>query len=254
MPSGDEDHAEDHARDGTPCPADGPTSLLSCAARAARTGLGLRGLPAGLARLLGLDFLALSAVTHSGLPELVWDEPSGGLGAELEELQFALGDGPTLEAAPRSRPLAEPDLAATDPARWPAFLPEAVNTAVRAVVAVPLLLGVATVGVLTGYRTSPGALTDTQWRDLRRLSRTLVALLLDTADAAPADETGPRSDLVLRRAEIHQATGYLSDRLGIPPAQALLRLRSYALGHTIPLTTLARALLTGRLPPESLDE
>ncbi|MFD0418313.1 GAF and ANTAR domain-containing protein [Streptomyces sp. NPDC127108] len=228
-------------------------SLLDRVARAAGTALGLRAVPTGLVRLLGLDALTLSAITSNDLPELVWSEPPEGLGPALEELQFAVGDGPTLEVARQGCLLAEPDLTVTDPARWPAFLPVAARTSVRAVTAVPLLLGIATVGVLTGYRTTVGAPTGADLRDLKRLSRALLPLLLDPTGAILADESGPRPDLVLHRAEVHQATGYLAGGLGLSPYQAFLKLRSYATAHGVPLTALARALLSGHLLPDVLD-
>ncbi|GHF01571.1 GAF domain-containing protein [Streptomyces longispororuber] len=249
MPAGDQHGAPD----ATPSPGETPAPSSARVSPAAHTGPGPRGVPADTVRSLGLDALTMSVTAGDGLPELVWSQPPEGLGPELEELQFALGDGPTFEAAGRGRRVMEPDLAATDPARWPAFLPVAARTPARAVVAVPLRLGVAVIGVLAGYRTSTGPLTDTQRRDLTRLARTLLALLLDTVEVPSADGTGAPPGLALRRAEVHQATGYLSVRLGIPPGQALLRLRSHAAAHDVPLTALARALFAGSVLPEDFD-
>ncbi|WP_372503906.1 ANTAR domain-containing protein [Actinomadura rupiterrae] len=48
-------------------------------------------------------------------------------------------------------------------------------------------------------------------------------------------------------AEVHQATGYLSARLAIPPAQAFIRLRSQAVARNVPLNALARAVLSGQV-------
>ena len=44
-----------------------------------------------------------------------------GPAAELEDLQFTLGEGPCVDASETGRPVLQPDLAATAPQRWPAF-------------------------------------------------------------------------------------------------------------------------------------
>ncbi|EME52384.1 hypothetical protein H074_32794 [Amycolatopsis decaplanina DSM 44594] len=226
--------------------------LLADLGHAARAGHGLPAVPAGTAHRFGMDALTVSAL-HDGLPELVWCDPADGIGPELEELQFTLGDGPTLQAARYGRSLIELDLPTADPARWPTFLPAAIPTAARTVIAIPLQLGAATLGVLTGYHSTPATLTTARQRDLRRLSRVLLFLLLNSTGTAPEDETGPRAHLILHRAEIHQATGFLSLELGIPLDQALARLRAHAAAHDQTTTDLAQALLTHRTPPEALN-
>ncbi|WP_260333707.1 GAF and ANTAR domain-containing protein [Streptomyces beigongshangae] len=241
------------APDGAGGPHDGPSASPPPAGGALRPDGGLRAVPPGTARRLGLDALTVSAVVLGDLLELVWSDPAEGLGPELEELQFTLGEGPTVQAARRGDFCAEPDLAATDPARWPAFLPAAAHTRVRSVIAVPIRIGAATVGVLTGYRVAPGPLTAARQRDVHRLAHDLVPLLLDSPKAVPEEETGPRPDLALYHAEIHQATGFLSVELGVPPAEALLRLRAHAIAGGRSLTDLARAVLARRLPPGTFD-
>ncbi|MEV7548095.1 hypothetical protein AB0N89_00555 [Amycolatopsis sp. NPDC089917] len=221
-------------------------AVLAGLVEATRTGSGLRSVPEGVARVFGMDALTVSGI-HGGLPELVWSDPAKGLGPELEELQFALGDGPTWQAARQSRVLTEPDLTLTDHGRWPAFLPAAIRTSARAVIAVPLQLGAATVGVMTGYRVTPVVLTTAQRRDIRRLGRILLLLLLNGMGSDPWNA------LSLRRAEVHQATGYLSAKLGIPLDEALARLRAHAAASESSLTEHAHALLTRRSPPEVLD-
>ncbi|MCP2337354.1 GAF and ANTAR domain-containing protein [Actinomadura rupiterrae] len=204
----------------------------------------------GAARRFGLDALTLNMLAHDGHLELLWCDPAKGLGPELDNLQYTLGDGPALEAVQRGRPLIEPDLLAADPDRWPLFLAAAARTPVRAAIATPLRVGAATIGVLTGYRTTTGPLTPAQLRDLDRLSRPLL-LLLHTELTTPADDTS--TGLRLYRAEVHQATGFLANELGIPLGQALQRLRAHAAAHDQPLTDLARALLTRRLPPDTIN-
>lgn len=244
MPSGGRDAASGAA----PPPHDGLREFMARAHRDARSGHAPdTSVPPGTARYLGLDALTLNMLARDGHLEPLWCDPDKGLGLELDDLQYTLGDGPTLEAAQHGRTLAEPDLSAADPARWPLFLPAAAHTPLCALIATPLRLGAATIGVLTGYRTTPGPLAAAHLHDLHRLGRNLTHLLI-THLTTPANDTGLR----LHRAEIHQATGFLAAELGIPLGQALLRLRAHAATHNQPLTDLAHALLTHRLPPDTL--
>ncbi|RCH59636.1 ANTAR domain-containing protein [Streptomyces sp. SDr-06] len=233
---------------GAPSPHDGPTDSLARLLRTTHNGHGPATAPApGAARLLGLDALTLNMRARDGHLELLWCDPDKGLGADLDSLQYALGDGPTLETAQHGHSLHEPDVLATDPARWPLFLPAAARTPLRAVTTQPLRLGAALIGVLTGYRTTPGPLTPGQLHDLHHLAHSLLLLLLHS-DQADTDET---TGLRLYRADVHQATGFLATELNIPLEEALLRLRAHAAAQNQPMSDVAQAVLTRRLPPDT---
>ncbi|MFE0103320.1 ANTAR domain-containing protein [Streptomyces sp. NPDC059009] len=238
-------------------PGDPFADLLTRARRAARTGLGLDAAPlAGAARLIGLDALTASAAAHDGHLELLWSDPPQGLGPDLDDLQYVLGEGPTLEAVHQSHSVLVPDLTSTDPTRWPTFLTAVVggtDVAVRGVVAAPLELGAATVGVLTGYGTTPTPLSGGQLQDFHSLGRVLLLLLLhQTAPPAEHNHGDMVDGIRLYRAEVHQATGFVAHLLGIPLDQALTRLRTHAATHDRPLSELVHAVLTRHLSPEDL--
>lgn len=215
---------------------------------AARAGEGLCSVsPALAARLLGFHDLTVSLQSTKGNLELLWYDPDRSLGAELDDLQCTLGEGPTLDALQLGRIVAEPDLAAVPDDVWPAFLPAVLTTPARAVIAEPLKFGAATVGVLTGYRTTSGAFPIEQRRDLDCFARTVRTLLMHTpADALDATP-GPGPRLDLHRAEVHQAIGILSVQLDVPVDEALLRLRAYAFRHDRALLDLARDIIGHRL-------
>ncbi|MER5949614.1 GAF domain-containing protein [Streptomyces sp. NPDC001904] len=239
---------------GVPPPDDVLAGLLARAHRAVRAGDGpARALPPDTVGLFGLDALTLSALTRDGRPELLWADPPRGLGVELDALQYAIGDGPVWQAAHEGRTVNEADLDTVDTARWPLFLPVVVDARARAraVVALPLNIGSATIGVLTGYRVTPGPLTPDRLASLHHLARILL-LALVTQLAVPADGTTAEGGLRVHHAEVHQATGYLASALDIPLSQALLRLRAHAAGDG-PITELARAFLTHRLSPDTLQ-
>ncbi|MGH4029726.1 ANTAR domain-containing protein [Actinomycetota bacterium Odt1-20B] len=262
MPAPDEGpEPSEAALPGTPF-----ADLLTRARRAARTGLGLGAAPlAGAARLISLDALTVSAVAHDGHLELLWSDPPRGLGPDLDDLQYVLGEGPTLEAVHQSHSVLVPDLTSMDPTRWPTFLTAVdgvTDVAVRGVMAAPLELGAATVGVLTGYATTPTPLAPGQLHDFHCLGRVLLLLLLHQTAPATANNHGDVTannhgdgnggGIHLYRAEVHQATGFVAHRLGIPLDQALTRLRTHAATHDRPLSDLVHAVLTRRLSPEDL--
>ncbi|QEU93375.1 GAF and ANTAR domain-containing protein [Streptomyces kanamyceticus] len=221
------------------------TDLLNSLQQAVRKGSDLSAAPAAdAARLLHLDALTLTLRTTPGALELLWADPCDPLGPPLEDLQYTVGEGPTLDAARTGHTVAESDLNAASADRWPLFTPAACELSARAVIAVPLLLGVATAGVLTGARTTPGPFTTAQRQDLTRFARVALDLVLHTPLQSLTTGThGPE----LHRAEVHQAAGVLTAHLGISIDEALLRLRAHAWRHNLPLLHVARAIISGHL-------
>jgi hypothetical protein len=209
------------------------------------------------AKVLGLDGLALSVTVRNGSTELL--RHTGVLAARLEDVQFTQGQGPGPEAACTGLPVAEPDLVTNHRDRWPGLVSDLLGLGVRAVFAYPLALGTVRLGVLTGHRTSPGALSGQQDADARALAQKLTLMLLDQV-ASPEDPTVWLTETShLHRAEVHQATGMVAVQLGVKPAEALIRIRAHAFHTGRPLLETARAILTRELilsanhPPRSGD-
>ena len=102
--------------------------------------------------------------------------------AALEEIPFALGEGPSLEAFSSRRPVLEPDLDASSTWRWPGYRAAAQQVGVRAVFAFPLQIGAARMGVLGVHRRSAGDLSpDTVLQSLT-FAEVAVETLLDGQD------------------------------------------------------------------------
>ena len=229
-------------------PPDAFTSLLSDLHQAADHGLDLSAADAGTsARLLGLDTLTLSAVAAAGQLELLWADPVNRLGNDLDDLQYTLGEGPSIDAARLHHTVSVADLAASPTSRWPAFQPAALRTGARAVIAVPFIFGVGPIGVLTGYRTTAGPFPDEQRRKLHQFTQVLLRLLLQTPVGQLVLRADPSKGLALHRAEVHQATGILTVQLDIPLGPALALLRAYAYSHDRPLLSVARDIVAHRL-------
>ncbi|MFZ3566167.1 GAF and ANTAR domain-containing protein [Streptomyces sp. BH097] len=213
-----------------------PTDIPALLAAAAHSGHGLSALaPAACAHALGLDGLTLCLLNKSGL-ELVWYDPEHTAGVAFEDLEFTLGEGPTHDTVRTGEPVLVPDLHTVPEERWPALLPAARSVPLRAVHAVALNLGATRLGALTGHRTAPGPLTRPQMRQFLALAEGAVAILTTPEGIHDMESDQPLS---LHRAVVHQATGALTVRLGVPLDQALIRLRAYAFTHNRPLHEVA---------------
>ncbi|MBB5085122.1 GAF and ANTAR domain-containing protein [Nonomuraea endophytica] len=220
------------------------SDLAALLAAASQSAQGLGALPpARCAAALALDGLTISLINHSGL-ELVWSDPADTPGIALDDLQYTLGEGPTLDAAHTGRPTIVPDLHAMPETRWPALLPALHDHPVRAVFALPLHLGVIRLGVLTGRRGTPGPLHRAQMTDALALAEAATVILL-TPDGV--HDIGSNDPLPLHRALIHQATGALSYRLGVSLTDALARLRAYAYTNDRPILDVAHDVIHHRL-------
>jgi hypothetical protein len=182
------------------------------------------------------ECLSALPISGVGLALMTVDGPSGvvlgatdGPAAQLEELQFTLGEGPCVEASRTGRPVLQPDLAATGPARWPRFVAALADLGVCAIFAFPLRVGAIRIGVLDLYRDVPGGLTNVELSDALAYADAATVVLLHLQnqsdhDRAHAGLARPIED----RAEVHQATGMISVQLGVSLAVALLRLRAHA--------------------------
>ncbi len=212
--------------------------------------------------------VANSAVGGSG----AWVTASGGrdpsfvvcvtgpVAERLAELQLTLGEGPCHEVLATVAPVLAADLGDEHSTRrWPAFAAEARRAGAGGVFAFPLTAGAIGAGVMGLYRSAPGPLDGGQFGDALILADTATMLLLDSAghgfDGAGADGAGADGmvldgqapDLALHRAEIDQATGMLTEQLGVPAAEAFARLRAYAYAQDRWLAEVAGDIVARRL-------
>jgi hypothetical protein len=172
---------------------------------------------------------------------------------QLAELQLTLGEGPCHDVLVSAAPVLAADLADAEPGRrWPAFTPAARELGAEAVFAFPLIVGAIRAGVMGLYRRSAGPLPDSQLGNLLILADAATLLLLDAADGYSelGDGAGPGGqspDLAQHRAEIDQATGMLTVQLGVPVAEAFVRLRAYAYAEDRRLADVAGDIVGRRL-------
>jgi hypothetical protein len=181
-------------------------------------------------RLLGVTGAGLVLMTTTE-PAATWS--SQPLVAQIEDLQFALGEGPGADAFRLGAPVMEPDLSGPGTDRWPAFGRAALDLGIRAIFSLPLSVGVICVGVLDLCRDRAGALSDDQLADALVLADVATR---DVIDLQARGSLGWRStDAAGDRTRVHQATGMIAAQLNSDMATALARLRghAYASGHTI---------------------
>ena len=140
-----------------------------------------------------------------------------------------------LDASASGGPVLASDLADRESgSRWPTFAPAACRAGAAAVFAFPLAVGAIRAGVLGLYRDRPGPLSDFQLGDALVFADTATMLLLDAQDraggaAGPGGGPGGQPvGLASHRAEIDQATGMLTEQLGVSITDAFARLRAYA--------------------------
>lgn len=163
--------------------------------------------------------------------------------AGLEDLQLTVGEGPCVDAFATGGPILVADLAA-EPARWPAFGPQASDLGAAAVFSFPLQIGVVRLGSLDLYRDRPGPLASGQLTDALILTELATHAVTDQLNGHATSDVTWLSD---PHVEVHQAVGMLRIQLGTTADTALLRLRSYAYTNAMPLRDVARRVVTRTL-------
>jgi hypothetical protein len=171
---------------------------------------------------------------------------------QLAELELTLGEGPCRDASTSGGPMLASDLSEMQAVRrWPVFAPAACQAGAAAIFAFPLQVGAIRAGVMGLYRERPGSLSAFQLGDALIFADTATLLLLDlpgqAAGGPPAGSGQGEPPLALHRAEIDQATGMLTEQLGVGIADAFVRLRAYAYVNDLRLTEVAREIVARRL-------
>src|SRR4051794_10174899 len=159
----------------------------------------------------------VAQLTGAGIMLLTADAPQGSVCSSntvseaLEELQYTLVEGPSLDAHSLGRPVLEPDLDNNGTHRWLAFTPAAVAAGARAVFAFPMVVGAARFGALNLYRDQRGPLRDEQYGDCLMLAGVAAQAVLNLQAQAPPGMLGA----VLERGAsghyvVHQAAGMVA--------------------------------------------
>jgi hypothetical protein len=213
---------------------DGPVGALDRVCRALTTYLSVTGAAVNLMSDAGSHGVAAASDARS---------------RALDELQFTTGEGPCNDAFIARRPLLTPDLTSRSAGRWPGYTSAALDAGVGAVFAFPLQVGGVGFGVLDVFSDRPGSLSTEQEAMTLTFARIATDILLDQQLTTQDGDLEPGLATVLDdRAEIHQAQGMVMVALGVPLAEALVRMRGYAFSNREPLIDLARKIIGGDSP------
>jgi hypothetical protein len=174
---------------------------------------------------------------------------SDGVAQAMEDLQFALGEGPSVDASSQRRPVLQPDLGPTAYAIWPRFVPAAHQVGIAAIFSFPLQVGAIRLGILDLYREAPGPLSPSELAEALAYADAAVVILLHLqGQMNPAQGLHPQlGGPVERHAEVHQATGMIAVQAAVGLAEALLLLRGHAYGEDRPILQIAKEVLAGKL-------
>jgi ANTAR domain len=179
----------------------------------------------------------------SGTGELVNVVASSRTSAWVEELQFSLGQGPSLAAFAALRPVFVPNLMEAATTMWPEYAPAAHGKGVRAVFAFPLQVGVAWLGTLDVYQAECGALSARAQDRAFTFANLATQMILDAHD--DSRETTSISVGEATSYHLYQANGIVMTQFGIGAAEAMSRIRAHAYAHERPLDDVA-ADIVGR--------
>ena len=196
----------------------------------------------------------VTGMTGAGIMLMSGDVPRGSVcttdkvSALIEQLQYALGEGPCVDAYQEDRPVLEADLAEPVRPRWLAFAGPALEAGVRAVFGFPLHVGAVRLGALNLYRARPGPLADEQHADALVMADVAAqAVLVLQANAPPGELASALEANADFQYVVHQASGMVAVQLDISVAEALIRLRGYAFGNGRQLAEVAHDVVARTL-------
>lgn len=204
--------------------------------------------------VLPVDGAALSVLVGAGQSTV---SSSNTVAAQLDELQFDLGEGPCWDALSSHTPVIRSDFALVGAEDWPLFdegiRRQGLHEEVGALYAFPLYIGSLDIGAVDLYASRPRSLDPTEVEQVSKLAELASWQVLRRI----IGDDGSEADLSpLSRREVHQATGMVLAQLDISAADALLLLRAHAFSSGRSVMDVAADVVERRLnfSPESTPE
>lgn len=173
---------------------------------------------------------------------------SNATAAKIDEVQFELGEGPQWEALKTRSYVLIPDLRSRETNDWPMFAEAIEALESRALFTLPLLLGAATVGVVTLYNDEPGMLSREQFRLARSIAASITwQAVSDAISSADLDRKVETATSPAMRREVHQATGIVIAQLDVSATTAFARLQARAFASGQSLQSVAHDVVVNQL-------
>jgi len=170
--------------------------------------------------------------------------------AALERLQVQRQQGPCVDAYRSGRQVAVADLRRMR-ARWPGFVPQALEAGIVAVCAFPMRLRADRIGALDVFLDDPGELDEAATQAGQMLTDLATIAILQARATQDATRRAAQLQHALEsRVVVEQAKGVLAERLGVDPDAAFMRLRRYGRVRGLLLTDLSRQVVDGSITLE----
>lgn len=176
------------------------------------------------------------------------------IAAQIEDVQFSLGEGPCFEAFATRRPVLVPDLPQASVVAWPVFATAVRDLPIGAIFAFPLQAGAIGIGAVDLYRRRPGWLSGDEIAIALEVIDLVTAVLLGLLLGEVGDTDDLRGVLSPGREQVHQATGMLIAAFHISAEEALARLRGYAFVSDRSLDEVAKDIVSRKLSPLELGK
>lgn len=164
---------------------------------------------------------------------------------EVDAVQYALDEGPCLDAARTRREQRVDDLVVDD-GRWPLFARECREDGLRSLLALPLVSGTECVGAINLYGWAPHAFDGFDTAVVRvAASRCADAVGAVTRLDGMRRLAGQLEQAMASRAVIEQAKGVIMAMRGVPEHEAFEVLRRSSQDRNVKLRVLAQEVVTG---------
>ena len=162
---------------------------------------------------------------------------------ELELFQLQADEGPCVDCYNTGQPVSVADLRAAA-ARWPRFVPAALDAGFASVHAVPMRAAGISLGALGLFGARPGGLTDADLLVAQTLTHIACVAILQEHAPTPSTVMPQLRAAIASRVVVEQAKGFLRERLDVSIEEAFALLRAYARSHREHLTDVARRLVS----------
>lgn len=208
-----------------------------------------QSLQESLQRVAELCVRAVYGADGAGVTWVVARKPTtvtaaGDFVRRIDEIQYALDEGPCLEAYSTQQMVLVEDLERDE--RWPRFTPAALDNGLRGVIAAPLTVHVAQLGALNIYALQPGAFDDAAVRTAGLFAEQ-AAIVLANAEAFTRAQTTATNlgEALTSRAVIDMAKGIIMSREKCSPEEAFDHLRRLSQTRHRKVREIAQGLVDG---------
>jgi GAF domain-containing protein len=164
---------------------------------------------------------------------------------ELELFQLQADEGPCVDCYATGQPISVADLKVAA-ARWPRFVPAALDAGFASVHAVPMRAAGIVLGALGLFGTDSGELNDADRLVAQTLAHIACVAILQEHAPTPSTVMPQLRAALASRVVVEQAKGFVREILDVSVEEAFTLLRSYARANGEHLTEVSRRLMTDR--------